>query len=311
MIARVCSVVALGLLSVPVGAADLLSPFAGSELVGTYEADYARLYYLPSSDAAAEPAVVEGRLRSRIYAKPDDKSNFEVFRSYQNELEQGGFDLVTVIDDGRAQLPVRAINAKDKNDFTHRPFTLDDRAVGVGTKGLVGTQAEHYLAARKRIDATDVLIVVFTSRSGMYAIEQLETAAMEEGTVTLTLDALRDAMESEGRVALYGIHFDSGSATILPESAATLSTIVAYLTQNPGRDFYVVGHTDDEGTLDGNLALSEARARAVLEAIAAELPASRQRLTAHGVGPLSPVATNQAADGRRLNRRVELVSTLE
>jgi outer membrane protein OmpA-like peptidoglycan-associated protein len=59
------------------------------------------------------------------------------------------------------------------------------------------------------------------------------------------------------------------------------------------------------------MALSEARAQAVVDALAEALPSARDKLIARGVGPLSPVATNGADDGRTLNRRVELVSTLE
>jgi len=153
------------------------------------------------------------------------------------------------------------------------------------------------------------VIVVNTSRNGHYVIEQFETATMEEGTVALTLDALNDKLASEGRIAIYGIHFDTGSAAIKPESADTVATIVQYLRDHPEQIFYVVGHTDDQGKLAENLTLSKARAKSVVAAVTAELPGAKERLIARGVGPLSPVATNCAADGRQLNRRVELVST--
>ena len=134
---------------------------------------------------------------------------------------------------------------------------------------------------------------------------------MEQGTVVLNLDALRKRIESEGRIAIYGIRFDTGSATIRPDSNDTLATIVSYLEQNPKRVFYVVGHTDDQGEFVSNVALSKARAEAVVEAVVARLPAAASQLQADGVGPLSPVATNMGKDGRQLNRRVELVSRLE
>ena len=125
------------------------------------------------------------------------------------------------------------------------------------------------------------------------------------------LDQTLGEIAVEGRIALYGIQFATGSATIQPESADTLETIVSYLRENPERYFYVVGHTDDVGGLGSNMTLSEARAQAVVDALLMALPAARDRLTARGVGPLSPVATNGENDGRALNRRVELVSTHE
>ncbi|MES9823578.1 MAG: OmpA family protein [Candidatus Thiodiazotropha endolucinida] len=126
--------------------------------------------------------------------------------------------------------------------------------------------------------------------------------------MSLNLDAMHNKMASEGRVAIYGIRFDTGSANIRPDSAAT---IVSYLQENPQRYFYVVGHTDDQGKFTSNLTLSRTHADAVVKAITAKLPAAANRLQADGVGPLSPVATNTGTDGRRLNRRVELVSRLK
>jgi outer membrane protein OmpA-like peptidoglycan-associated protein len=255
--------------------------------------------------------VIEGRLTSRLFVRPSGKSNYEVLRSYATELRAAGFEILSEMAGGRTELAARAVNDKTRNDLTHRPYVLDGRPVAVGDLARVATQADHYLAARKRQGAVDVVVVVAIARSGQYAVEQLGAAAMEEGTVVLTLDALRDQLASEGRVAIYGIHFDTDRATIRSDSSETLATIARYLRENPGQRFYVVGHTDGAGGFDHNLELSRARAEAVVAALAAELPGSEARLLPHGVGPLAPVATNRAAEGRALNRRVELVSTTD
>ncbi|MEM8827398.1 MAG: OmpA family protein, partial [Pseudomonadota bacterium] len=267
--------------------------------------------YLTGKDKDVEIAVQEGRLISRLFKKPAEKSNYEIFKSYEKTLVEGGFEIVAILDDvKRAELLSRDANSKGKNDFLQRSYKHKGKSVGVGDKAKVATQGQEYLAARKTIDKTEVLIVVNTSRSGNYVVEQFETAAMADGTVTLTLENLKKKIESEGRIAIYGIHFDTGSAKIKPTSADTIATVVRYLKDNPGRRFYVVGHTDDQGKLAANMALSQARAQAVVDAVAADMPDAKKRLIADGVGPLSPVATNGADDGRALNRRVELVSTL-
>ncbi|MEW7986661.1 MAG: OmpA family protein [Candidatus Thiodiazotropha endolucinida] len=299
-------------LTTPVSAADLVSPFSGSTPIGEYKADFVKYHYLPSAAADAKPATVDGRIHSRLYKKPDEKSNYEVIKSFENEFKAAGFKVLTLIEDTRqGELKVRDLNTAGKNGMLKRPYAGKGGKTGVGTVAQISTQAQEYLVARKTIDQTDVLIAVFTSRSGGYAIEQIESAAMEQGTVSLNLDAMRNKMASEGRVAIYGIRFDTGSANIRPDSAATLATIVSYLQENPQRYFYVVGHTDDQGKFTSNLTLSRARADAVVKAIIAKLPAAANRLQADGVGPLSPVATNTGTDGRRLNRRVELVSRLK
>ena len=298
---------------IPAHSADLVSPFAGSEALGEYAVDFAKYHYLPSDAEDVEPAAVEGRLHSRLFMKPDAKSNYEVIKSFERELKAGGFDVVTLLDDTRrGELAVRGLNAAGQNDILKRKYTRPDGGrTGVGSVAKVGTQAQEYLVARKRIDQTDVLVAVYTSRSGGYAIEQVESAAMEEGTVSLDLDALREQMDNEGRVAIYGIRFDTGSAVIQPGSADTLEMILTYLAEHPQRAFYVVGHTDDQGDFDANMRLSNARSQAVVDAIVSREPAAADRLQAGGVGPLSPISTNTGTDGRQLNRRVELVSRLQ
>ncbi len=290
--------------------AEILTPFAGSKAVGKYKADFVKFHYLVQDKKDIGTAVLEGRLISRIFMKPAEKSNFEVFKSYEKALAAGGFEMIAVLDDvKRSEILSRAVNSKGKNGFIQRRYTRKGKPVSVGVKALVGTQGQEYIAAEKTIDKTRVIVVVSTSRSGNYVIEQFETAAMAEGTVALTLENLKKKMDSEGRIAIYGIHFDTGSAKIKPSSAETIATIVQYLRDNPNRHFYVVGHTDDQGKLASNMTLSKARARAVADAVIARLPKAKGRLIASGVGPLSPVATNGEADGRELNRRVELVST--
>ena len=70
----------------------------------------------------------------------------------------------------------------------------------------------------------------------------------------------------------------------------------------------MVGHTDNVGAMDYNRDLSSRRAAAVVAALVGEHGVGGARLQAEGVGPLSPVASNDEEAGRALNRRVELVS---
>jgi OOP family OmpA-OmpF porin len=68
----------------------------------------------------------------------------------------------------------------------------------------------------------------------------------------------------------------------------------------------IVGHSDNQGSLEANIALSKRRAEAVRTALITRGVAA-ERLEAHGVGYLAPVSTNLTEAGRTLNRRVELV----
>lgn len=294
-------------------AAELISPFAGSDELGSYSTEFDRYIYLVDQANAIEPATIEGRLSSRIFKKPADKSTFEVYRSYERELKAGGFTIVASLD--IKSHPVRKLGASinrgpGSNLLADRPYKKQGKPA-VRENSWLASFAEYYISAKKIEGATEYLVVVLISdRRDVYAVDIFESAAMETDTVALSLDKLRTQMASEGRVAMYGIMFDTGSATLREESNATLAVIVAYLKENPQQHFYVVGHTDDQGAFAGNMSLSTSRAESVREAIVklAKGSSVSTRLHAHGVGPLSPVATNGQAQGRQLNRRVELVS---
>jgi len=86
-----------------------------------------------------------------------------------------------------------------------------------------------------------------------------------------------------------------------------LQEVVKLLQGSPALRVWVVGHTDNVGTVDSNVMLSSARAAAVVKALVGAGIDAR-RLTPHGDGPFAPVATNVTDEGRAKNRRVELVA---
>lgn len=126
-----------------------------------------------------------------------------------------------------------------------------------------------------------------------------------------TAEAIGQAIASEGKVALYGIYFDSGKAELKPESLPLLAEIARLLTKTPQLKLYVVGHTDDSGDYQHNITLSAQRAAAVVTYLVKAAGIDASRLLAQGVGPLAPLASNSADSGRKLNRRVELISRLQ
>jgi len=296
-------------------AGELVSPFAGSEEIGRYATDFDRYTYLVDSSDKVEPVTVEGRFSSRVFKKPVEKSTLEVYRSYEKELQAAGFTILASLD--IKTHPVRSLagsinQGAGSNLLADRPYEKDGQRA-VRENGWLAAFAEYYISAKKVEGATEYLVVVLIAdRRDAYAVDVFESAAMETDTVALSLEGLRSQMAADGRVAVYGILFDTGSANLRPESDDALNVIVTYLTENPEQHFYVVGHTDDQGAFAGNMSLSAARAEAVRAAIIRLSDNSQvsDRLKAHGVGPLSPVATNSQADGRQLNRRVELVSAI-
>lgn len=119
--------------------------------------------------------------------------------------------------------------------------------------------------------------------------------------------SMKEGIDKDGKVALYGILFDTGKSDIKPESAETLKQIASYLNDNPAVKIIVAGHTDNTGTFDGNMTLSKARAESIKNYLIANGKIGTSRLISVGVGQACPVSTNDTEEGRKLNRRVEIV----
>ncbi|HLK09896.1 MAG TPA: OmpA family protein [Candidatus Binatia bacterium] len=107
-------------------------------------------------------------------------------------------------------------------------------------------------------------------------------------------------------VELHGPEFDFDKATLRPEGRHKVDEAVRVLKENPGMRVAINGYTDGVGTEAYNLKLSERRARAVADYMVSQ-GIDRSRLTVRGFGKADPVASNDTAEGRARNRRVEIV----
>jgi OOP family OmpA-OmpF porin len=152
-------------------------------------------------------------------------------------------------------------------------------------------------------DGREVWVGVDTANQGLY----YKLTIVERGAMAQEVSAsdMMAALQRDGFIALY-INFDTGKATIRPESRPIVEQIAALLKQNAGLRLTVEGHTDNVGTPASNKLLSEQRAKAVMDAVVATgVPAAR--LAAVGWGQDRPVADNRSEEGRAKNRRVEIV----
>ena len=104
---------------------------------------------------------------------------------------------------------------------------------------------------------------------------------------------------------LKGVNFATNSATLTPGSRSVLDETAATLARNPDLRAEVAGHTDSTGSAARNRTLSQQRAESVVKYLVSK-GANPANLTARGYGPDQPVADNRTAQGRSLNRRVEL-----
>ena len=138
-----------------------------------------------------------------------------------------------------------------------------------------------------------------------YVLTIVESQEMRQDVVADAAAMARD-LEASGKTIVYGIHFDTASAVIKPDSEPALAEMVALLNNRPALRAFIVGHTDNVGAVDMNVKLSAGRAEALVSALVAK-GIGASRLRAFGAGPFSPATSNRDERGRAQNRRVELV----
>jgi outer membrane protein OmpA-like peptidoglycan-associated protein len=117
--------------------------------------------------------------------------------------------------------------------------------------------------------------------------------------------ALEQSIAQTGTATIYGIHFDTDSSKIRGDSIPALDAVRGLINNHPGSHWMIAGHTDNQGPAAHNQTLSEARAASVVTWLK-EHGADVSGLVPQGFGATRPVADNATANGRALNRRVEV-----
>jgi OOP family OmpA-OmpF porin len=118
---------------------------------------------------------------------------------------------------------------------------------------------------------------------------------------------MREQLDEEGKIVTHGILFDPDSYTIKGESYKTLKDIGSLLEDDPDLRLSIEGHTDSDGSDEHNMTLSQNRAASVRDYLISAYGIETGRLEAKGWGESEPIDTNDSAEGKANNRRVELV----
>ena len=255
------------------------------------------------------------------YIAPEGRSALEVLRNYQQEMKGAGYETVHECA-GEA-----CGDARDINEYGLAGLVIpatwagkvgDHSAAACGAGNIVSDF--HYAVLDNK--ATGAALAVMAWRPGVLSaycdekafqqrtsvfVAHVTPKAREQKMEVVSASEIGKGLDANGKVAIYGILFDTGKADIRPESKPSLEQIGALLKAQPALRLHVVGHTDNVGQLAANLELSRRRADAVAAALARDWGIARERLTANGVASLAPVASNRDAAGRARNRRVELV----
>jgi OOP family OmpA-OmpF porin len=245
---------------------------------------------------------LEGKSTVLVYQSADGVSSLEVFRNFQASLKSRGFVESYVCENNEGQ-PKRCPDAKQ---IAYRLVPMSPTVVEYRQCFRVN----RYALFRKGNEATIGLLVgecLGQNPPTRIFVSVLESATMATDQIIVpSASDIRSAFTSEGKIALYGIYFDTGRADLKPESKPTVDAIVNLLEGDPKLSLIITGYTDNAGDFAANVALSKRRAESVVAALVTRKIAAG-RLTAFGAGMTSPRAPNTEESGRAKNRRVELV----
>ncbi len=192
-------------------------------------------------------------------------------------------------------------------------LTIDNTFKTIADIGFVGAlgaakESSNPIKARlqhKTLSLTGTVADVETRTTIGNAAKRLFNGTVDNGLTVpapIKQDVCADLLAK--LLATGKINFQTGNATIATDSYDLLDQIIAIAKRCPNANFNVEGHTDSTGNHNSNLRLSERRATSVINYLT-EKGLNPQRFSAIGLGPNKPIASNNTAQGRAENRRIE------
>jgi len=221
--------------------------------------------------------------------KPDASTTFTL-----TALGEGGTQTATVdVEVAAGPLPTILFSANPESVQSGQTVTLKWQVTNASEVSIEGL-GKVQLKGSKQVKPTE---------STVYTL----TAVGDGGTQTETAEVeVTAAPVIEARVNLQGVTFGSGNATLTPNAKKVLDGVADQLLANPKVKIEIQGHTDNVGNPKANKELSDRRAKAVVGYLALK-GVKMSRMSAVGYGQDLPIADNKTAEGRELNRRIEMI----
>jgi outer membrane protein OmpA-like peptidoglycan-associated protein len=247
----------------------------------------------------SKSAQLEGDVTRILYSIPEGRSTLEVMRNYEQDLKGRGFSSLYTVTGKEAERIFYVSKQFDRVYGSEHRFNVWKLARAEGDVHVVlyafASIGDSYFGKGRAERGQTLLYAHVIVNKPMEANKLVDAQAMA------------DRIADSGRIALYGIYFDTNKTDLKPESEPTLQEMAKLLKAQPTLKLLVVGHTDNVGTFASNIDLSQRRAQAVVNALVSKHGVAKDRLTPVGDSFSAPVASNKTEEGRARNRRVELV----
>ena len=242
----------------------------------------------------AHHAIYVSRLQRRIY--DDDTTLEEVLLDWEGALSTlaDQLDVPVYFDDGHEAAVARMAEAIAtlKADITFLEQAVADRDAQIASLELeVGDQSQSLARVNEALARRERQRERFERVEALFEPDQAIVLRQADGVI----------------LRLIGLNFASGSARLTDAHDAILDRVLTALAEFPEANLVIEGHTDSFGSDASNQELSQARADAVLQYLLANSPRSPADMRALGYGESQPVANNETPEGRRRNRRIDIV----
>ena len=281
--------------------ARILLETAENELNGDrYDTDKPRSLALDAKHNALH-AIYVAKLEQKIRDK--ETSLESILLAWEASISRLGdaLDLPVYFDDGEVQAIEQLLLAIEHQNKQQRVTRQD-----------LEDQAQQVAALNTQIEKMQKLL-----GGGSQTIEELENLLEQQArhrerfaTVESLFPVDQATVLRQGDtviIRMIGLNFDSGAAELKEEHLPLLAVLQNAISEFPESQVVVEGHTDAFGSDQQNLSLSQNRADAVVRHLLGTLPISPANLSAMGFGETRPVANNETEEGRKRNRRIDVV----
>lgn len=262
----------------------------------------------PFEDGPINGVTAEGALRQQSWkVGAGGLTTLQILVPLRDQLEQAGFETLF-------ECETRICGGFD---FRYQIEVLPEPDMHVNLGDF------RYLAMRRMTgDAADYVSLMVSRSTNAGFVQLTEIGSLSQSTAvtasTKTPDPrivlepqgpVGEQLETLGHATLDDLTFKTGSADLGDDVFASLNDLAEYLMAHPNAQVMLVGHTDTDGSLEGNIALSRKRAASVVERLVSKYAVPRAQISAEGIGFLAPRASNLTEIGRAQNRRVEVILT--
>lgn len=251
-----------------------------------------------------------GKITALVYVVKGDHTPLEIGENYKQSLISQGFSIIA---ESEGKSIGQMCWTLDLEDICYRSGVYGESyklqlkktdAAGDAFVDIVIGQAKNKIKG-KSDGAVKLPEMILEPGENTVILQIITPKKLENKMVKEDMSFILGQLKEKGKVDLYGIFFDTDMAQLKPQSAEVIAEIAKALQQDPSLRLQVAGHTDNVGSPDHNMALSQARAASVVSALVAKGVAP-DRLSAKGYGSSRSVTTNDTEEGRAKNRRVEL-----